>query len=55
MAKAYFRRGEHYLRYDVDDGHPLPIAQNWPGFEEAGFGLRLDAAWLKITSPGGVG
>ena len=43
-----------YLRYDiaadaVDTGFPVRIDEFWPGFEAAGFGLRLDAAWLKLT------
>jgi hypothetical protein len=57
---AYFFSGGAYLRYDmaadaVSDGYPLAIGDLWAGFEEAGFGLRLDAAWLKITPAEGVG
>jgi hypothetical protein len=47
-GKAYFFRGERYLRYDIaadaiDPGLPLPIAGNWPGLAEAGFGSGIDA------------
>ena len=53
-GKAYFFSGGVYLRYDiaadaVDTGFPVRIGEFWPGFEAAGFGLRLDAAWLKLT------
>lgn len=48
-GKAYFFRGASYLRYDIatdaaDSGYPLPIVGNWPGFEQAGFDDRIDAA-----------
>jgi hypothetical protein len=59
-GSAYFFRGDAYLRHDigsdtVDANYPLPIAESWPGFDAAGFGVRLDAAWLKITPAEGVG
>jgi len=48
-GKIYFFRGNQYVRYDiatdqVDTGYPLPIAGNWPGMAEAGFGDGVDAA-----------
>jgi len=57
---AYFFSGGAYLRYDlaadaVTEGYPRAIGDLWTGFEEAGFGLRLDAAWLKLTPAEGVG
>lgn len=54
-GKAYFFKGDRYLRYDIagdqtDDGYPLPIAGNWPGFSEAGITQDLrgavDLLWL---------
>jgi hypothetical protein len=48
-GKVYFFKEDRYLRYDVvedrvDPGFPLPIAGQWPGMEEAGFGSGIDAA-----------
>jgi hypothetical protein len=48
-----------YLRYDiaadaVDPGFPIRVGDSWPEFEAAGFDVRLDAAWLKITQAKGV-
>jgi hypothetical protein len=48
-GKAYFFKGDQYVRYDisansVDAGYPKPIAGNWPGMSEAGFGEGIDAA-----------
>jgi hypothetical protein len=47
-GKVYFFRGAQYVRYDiatdkVDAGYPLPIAGQWPGMSEAGFGNAIDA------------
>lgn len=48
-GKVYLFRRDSYVRYDVatdkvDDGYPLPIAGNWPGLAEAGFGDGIEAA-----------
>lgn len=52
---VYFFQGDQYVRYDVaadraDDGYPLPVAGNWPGLDEAGFGSGLEAAWVKLSA-----
>src|SRR6185437_15783948 len=44
-GKAYFLRGNEYVRYDIkadrpDSGYPLPIAGNWKGLSLS----RVDAA-----------
>lgn len=46
-GKAYFFRGDRYLRYDIiadkiDDGYPQSISASWPGLPEAGFAQNID-------------
>ncbi|TFV61564.1 hypothetical protein E4P42_01335 [Mycobacterium sp. PS03-16] len=48
-GKLYVFLGGEYLRIDqatnsVDSGYPRPIAGNWPGMAEAGFGDTIQAA-----------
>jgi hypothetical protein len=50
-GKAYFFKGENYIRYDIaadqaDEGYPSPIYPNWPGVWAGG----IDAA---LVYPGG--
>ena len=59
MSKAYYLRGDSYLRYGVetdavDSGYAVEIGGPWPGFSEAGFDQGLDAARLKIAQAEGV-
>ncbi|MFI1392670.1 hemopexin repeat-containing protein [Streptomyces griseoaurantiacus] len=47
-GKVYFFKGPSYLRYDIagdraDPGYPQPIADQWPGLREAGFGGSVRA------------
>ncbi|MBB2701482.1 UNVERIFIED_ORG: hypothetical protein GGI66_006203 [Rhizobium esperanzae] len=46
-GKAYFMKGDSYVRYDIAsdtiENGPQPIAGNWPGFAEAGFGDNIEA------------
>jgi hypothetical protein len=51
-GKAYFFRGDQYLRYDIaadktDAEFPLPIAVGWPTLASAGFGAGLSASWAR--------
>jgi len=54
-GKAYFFRGDKYLRYDIgsdrtDEGFPRPIASGWPTLAGAGFGARLSASWARAAA-----
>jgi Hemopexin len=55
-GKAYFFKGDRYVRYDlpadrVDEGYPLSIGGFWPGMQAVGFGSGLTVA----ISPNGAG
>lgn len=46
------------MRFDiaadrVDPGYPMPIAGNWTGMAEAGFGNNIDAA-VELGAPGAI-
>src|SRR5262249_8902556 len=48
-GKVFFFKGDKYARYDiatgkVEQGYPLPIADEWPGLKEAGIIGRIHAA-----------
>ena len=53
--KAFFFKGDRYLRYDVaadraDDGYPLSIADGWTGFAGAGYASDVGAAWVRLAA-----
>jgi hypothetical protein len=58
-GKAYFFRGDSYVRFDVAadrvDADPRPIADGWRGFGAAGFGAGVDAVWVRLGGPPGGG
>src|SRR5262249_11023673 len=48
-TKVYFFSDTSYSRFDraedcIDDGYPLSVADNWPGFAQIGFDTNLDTA-----------
>src|SRR3954463_13572866 len=48
MAKAYFLRGDSYLRYDLDSDkadpdYPKAMTGGWSGLEGTGFESGIDA------------
>jgi hypothetical protein len=54
-GKVFFFKEDRYLAYDaaldrVVEGYPRPIAGNWPGLEEAGFGDDIDASWVALAA-----
>ncbi|MEN3333528.1 MAG: hypothetical protein V7641_2893 [Blastocatellia bacterium] len=52
-GKAYFFEGSQYVRYDAkadkaDQGYPVPIAGNWPGFPPAfQEGVDAEVVWNR--------
>lgn len=53
-GKAYFFKGDKYVRYDIkeekaDAGYPLPIAGNWPGLPDS-FTVGIDAVVVWPTN-----
>src|SRR5260370_42247256 len=47
-TKVYFFKGGAYIRYgsggnSVEPCYPKPVAGNWPGVAEAGFGSGFDS------------
>jgi hypothetical protein len=59
-GKVYLFKGPRYARLDVaagaiDEGYPLEIGDEWPGFAAAGFTSGMIAGWVRRGGGGGGG